>query len=108
MSKKFLSKILSSRGTQKLCTKSVSILSSKFAPPSKTDSKWSFLIEEYDDPDAKLFKCFNPPEEGPFVAGELYRWGWCIDGIVIYDDDDAPTVFGTYEPFQYFAVLTGW
>ena len=78
------------------------------APATSPEGKWSLHIEEYSEPYVKLFKCFNPPEGSSFVAGEVYRWGWCLDGIVVYDDDDVPTGFDTYEPFQYFAVLTGW
>ena len=99
--------ILIKRGDQLVYEKRIYTVS-EVTPATSPEEKWSFQIEEYDDPDVKLFKCFNPPEGSSFMAGEVYRWGWCLDGIVVYDDDDVLTGFGTYEPFQYFAVLTGW
>ena len=62
----------------------------------------------HSESDKKLFKCFNPPEGGSFEVGKTYEWTWCIDGIVVFDESGAPTAFGEYEVFQFFAVVSGW
>ena len=77
-------------------------------PPSNPNGKWAIQIEECGNPNEKLFKCIALPKVGVFTKGEVYEWTWCMDGIIVFDDNGAQVVFGENEAFQYFSVLSGW
>lgn len=77
-------------------------------PQTGPMSKQSIRIEAEQGPEKRLFKCFHPPRESKFIAGEAYEWIWCVDGVVVIDDSGGQQSFGIYEVFQYFSVLTGW
>lgn len=77
-------------------------------PQTGPMSKQSIRIEAEQGYEKRLFKCFHPPRESKFIAGEAYEWTWCVDGVVVIDDSGVEQSFGIYEVFQYFSVITGW
>ncbi|MBQ3757722.1 MAG: hypothetical protein II873_11485 [Oscillospiraceae bacterium] len=50
----------------------------------------------------KKFRCFNPPENSPFVFGAFYECVPCLDGWVIYQDGKQIWTTDEFEFYKYF------
>ena len=78
--------------------------------PTKPDAKWAVQIEELLPDDMyyneKICKCFSPPTDN-FVKGDVYRWTWCIDGMVAYDESEKSWAAGEIEFYQHVLFLNG-
>ena len=79
-------------------------------PPGKPTAKWAIQIKEIlpDDPfyGFKICKCFSPPD-ARFLKGDAYRWTWCIDGMIAYDDSGNQWSADEIEFYQHFLLLNG-
>ena len=38
-------------------------------------------------------KCYDLPPEGKFVIGNIYHWGYVIDGIYVTDESNTDIYF---------------
>lgn len=78
--------------------------------PSRPDSKWSVQIEELlpADPyyNVKICKCFSMPTKN-FFKGDFYRWKWCIDGMIVYDDYGNQWVADEIGFYRHFVFVNG-
>ena len=78
--------------------------------PNKENCKWSVQIEKFlpGDPyyNAKICRCFSSPTKN-FVKGDFYRWTWCIDGMIVYDDHDKQWSVDEIGFYRHFVFVNG-
>ena len=57
--------------------------------------------------DTNICKCIDTPSD-LFVKGNTYRWGYCIDGYVIFLENGKKIDFGDIEFYWYFQIISGY
>ena len=63
-------------------------------------NKWTI---DYGD----VCRCINPPDGTPFKQGELYEWGYIIDGYYARHETGSAWSAGEIEFLVHFQILSG-
>lgn len=78
---------------------------------SNPEGKWTVRLERpvnnQQPLDDKLCRCISALNGRSFIKGEIYQWGWIIDGMKVYGETEEEWSAGEIEFYKHFAPING-